>query len=134
MKNLDLQEIRKQLDGIDQEMVALFEKRMELCREVAEFKIGTGKPVYDGEREQQKIDSVTGMVEGEFLKQAVRELFTQMMTISRNYQYKQMAENGLKANHSFQPVKNLKLNGVRVVYQGVEGAYSHGGSLKLFWK
>lgn len=132
MKTLDLQEIRKQLDGIDREMVALFETRMELCRQVAEYKIGTGKPVYDGEREQQKIDAVTGMVEGEFLKQAVKELFTQMMTISRNYQYRQMAESGLQAEHTFQPVKNLSLAGARVVYQGVEGAYSHGASLKYF--
>lgn len=132
MKTLDLQEIRKQLDGIDREMVALFETRMELCRQVAEYKIGTGKAVYDGEREQQKIDAVTGMVEGEFLKQAVKELFTQMMTISRNYQYRQMAESGLQAEHTFQPVKSLSLAGARVVYQGVEGAYSHGASLKYF--
>ena len=132
MKTLDLQEIRKQLDGIDREMVALFETRMELCRKVAEYKIGTGKPVYDGEREQQKIDAVTGMVEGEFLKQAVKELFTQMMTISRNYQYKQMAESGFQTEHTFKPVKNLALAGARVVYQGVEGAYSHGAALKYF--
>lgn len=132
MKTLDLQEIRKQLDGIDREMVALFETRMELCREVAEYKIGTGKPVYDGEREQQKIDAVTGMVEGEFLKQAVKELLTQMMTISRNYQYRQMAESGFQAEHTFKPVKNLALSGARVVYQGVEGAYSHGAALKYF--
>ncbi len=132
MKTLDLQKIRKQLDGIDREMVALFETRMELCRKVAEYKIGTGKPVYDGEREQQKIDAVTGMVEGEFLKQAVKELFTQMMTISRNYQYKQMAESGFQTEHTFKPVKNLALAGARVVYQGVEGAYSHGAALKYF--
>lgn len=132
MKTLDLEEIRKQLDGIDREMVALFETRMELCREVAEYKIGTGKPVYDGEREQQKIDAVTGMVEGEFLKQAVKELFTQIMTISRNYQYRQMAESGFQAEHTFRPVKSLALSGVRVAYQGVEGAYSHGAALKYF--
>lgn len=132
MKTLDLEEIRKQLDGIDRELVALFETRMELCREVAEYKIGTGKPVYDGEREQQKIDAVTGMVEGEFLKQAVKELFTQIMTISRNYQYRQMAESGFQAEHTFRPVKSLALSGVRVAYQGVEGAYSHGAALKYF--
>lgn len=132
MKILDLEEIRKQLDGIDCELVALFETRMELCREVAEYKIGTGKPVYDGEREQQKIDAVTGMVEGEFLKQAVKELFTQIMTISRNYQYRQMAESGFQAEHTFRPVKSLALSGVRVAYQGVEGAYSHGAALKYF--
>ena len=62
MKTLDLQEIRKQLDGIDHEIVSLFEKRMRLSGEVAEYKIETGKQVYDKEREQQKIEAVTGMV------------------------------------------------------------------------
>ena len=42
MENLDLQEIRGQLDEIDTRLVELFEKRMELCGQVAEFKIGTG--------------------------------------------------------------------------------------------
>ena len=53
MENLDLQEIRGQLDEIDTRLVELFEKRMELCGQVAEFKIGTGKAVYDGQREKQ---------------------------------------------------------------------------------
>ena len=48
MENLDLQEIRGRLDEIDTRLVELFEKRMELCGQVAEFKIGTGKAVYDG--------------------------------------------------------------------------------------
>ena len=55
MENLDLQEIRGQLDEIDTRLVELFEKRMELCGQVAEFKIGTGKAVYDGQREKQKL-------------------------------------------------------------------------------
>ena len=37
MENLDLQEIRGQLDEIDTRLVELFEKRMELCGQVAEF-------------------------------------------------------------------------------------------------
>jgi len=39
MKTLDLQEIRKQLDGIDREIVSLFEKRMALSGQAAEYKI-----------------------------------------------------------------------------------------------
>jgi len=132
MKKLDLLEIRGQLDSIDREIVELFEKRMRLSGEVAEFKIETGKPVYDKERETQKIDSVTGMVEDAFMKQAVSELFTQMMTISRHYQYKLMAEHGLKGEDTFQPVKSIPTDGVRVVYQGVEGAYSHAATLQYF--
>lgn len=132
MKKLDLLEIREQLDGIDREIVELFEKRMRLSGEVAEFKIETGKPVYDKEREIQKIDSVTGMVEDGFMKQAVSELFTQMMTISRHYQYKLMAEHGLKGEDTFHPVKIIPVADARVVYQGVEGAYSHAAALQYF--
>ena len=38
MENLDLQEIRGQLDGIDSQLVELFERRMKLCGDVAEYK------------------------------------------------------------------------------------------------
>ena len=48
MENLDLKEIRNKLDEIDTQLVGLFEKRMALCSDVAEFKIQTGKKVYDG--------------------------------------------------------------------------------------
>ena len=64
MENLDLQEIRGQLDEIDTRLVELFEKRMELCGQVAEFKIGTGKAVYDGQREKQKLAAVAAMAAG----------------------------------------------------------------------
>lgn len=86
MENLDLQEIRKKLDGIDNQLVELFEKRMALCSDVAEFKIQTGKKVYDGERERQKLDSVMAMADSEFNKKGVYELFSQIMTISRKLQ------------------------------------------------
>lgn len=132
MSTLDLQQIRNQLDKIDKEIVNLFEERMHLCADVAEFKIENGKPVYDGVREKQKLEAVRAMAEDGFQKQAVEELFTQMMTISRRYQYKLLAEHGMTAKTDFRAVKALPLKGVRVVYQGVEGAYSHGATLQYF--
>ena len=45
---MDLQEIRKQLDVIDREILQLYEKRMDLSRDVAAYKMSVGKPVYDG--------------------------------------------------------------------------------------
>ena len=58
MKNLDLKECRDKLDVIDKEIVRLFEERMSVCGDVAEYKIGTGKAVYDAAREAQKIAAV----------------------------------------------------------------------------
>ncbi len=132
MKELDLQEIRRKLDEIDGELVRLFEERMELCGNVAEFKIRTGKPVYDGEREKQKLETVQNLAHGEFNRKAAAELFSQIMTISRRYQYRMLSEHGKKESMGFRQVEELETKGVRVVYQGVEGAYSHAASLEFF--
>ena len=51
----DLKECREKLDGIDREIVRLFEERMAVCGQVAEYKIETGKAVYDGERESRSL-------------------------------------------------------------------------------
>ena len=39
----DLLEYRGQLDEIDAQIVALYEKRMDVCKEIAQYKISTGK-------------------------------------------------------------------------------------------
>ena len=132
MENLDLQEIRGQLDEIDSQLVQLFERRMKLCGDVAEFKIGTGKQVYDGERERQKLETVTGLTHGDFNRQGVYELFSQIMTISRRLQYGLLAEHGMNLDTGFTMVDDLTRDNVRIVYQGVEGAYSHGAALQYF--
>lgn len=129
---MDLQEIRKQLDSIDTEFVRLFEKRMKLCADVAEFKIKTGKAVYDPQREQEKIASVRGMAEGEFMKEAVGELFLQMMTLSRRYQYRLMEQVQSASDFGFQRVEDIEKKNVRIAYQGLEGAYSHAAVIQFF--
>ena len=51
----DLQECRKQIDRLDKEILELFEKRMKVCEDVAQYKIETGKQVLDSERERKKL-------------------------------------------------------------------------------
>ena len=61
MKNLDLLEIRKQLDEVDAQMVRLFEERMALSMDVAKSKLASGKAVYDGQREKEKLAALEKM-------------------------------------------------------------------------
>ena len=131
---MDLQEIRIKLDGIDTQIEKLFEERMRLCADVAEYKIETGKAVYDAKREQEKIETLTGMAEGDFNKQAVGELFLQMMTLSRRYQYQTMAGRTGLMELGFEKVKKLDTAGKRIVFQGLEGAYGHAAALRYFGK
>ena len=132
METLDLQECRDRLDVIDKEIVRLFEERMQICGDVASYKIRTGKAVYDAEREKQKLAAVRELAHGDFNKEAVRELFSQLMAMSRRFQYGLLAENGKTEPTGFVKVKELKKDGVRVVFQGVEGAYSHAAARKFF--
>lgn len=132
MKNLDLLECRNKLDVIDREIVRLFEERMAICHDVAEYKIGTGKAVYDAERECQKIAAAQELTHNDFNKDAIKEVFSQLMAISRKFQYGLLAEHGKTEPTGFYEVESLKTFGARVVYQGVEGAYSHAAARAFF--
>ena len=132
MKELDLMQIRDQLDVIDGKIIEMFEDRMELCKQVAAFKVQTGKPVFDSVREQEKIHTVRQAVEGHFNQQAVEELFSQIMTISRRYQYQIINSQMTLPSPEFKQIDQLPLDHVKVVYQGIEGAYTHGAVLKYF--
>ena len=57
---LDLGKIRDEIDVTDDEIVRLFQHRMALTAEVAQYKIETGKAVFDAERERQKLEKLTG--------------------------------------------------------------------------
>lgn len=121
---MDLMECRKALDEIDAEIVRLFENRMDICAQVAEDKIKTGKKVFDKEREQQKIAAVKAMASDSFRAHGVEELFEQLMSMSRKMQYGIMGKNGVNGRIPFIAVDELDLKDATVVYQGTEGAYS----------
>lgn len=128
----ELQEIRPEIDKIDRELVRLFEERMKLCDEVADFKISTGKKVFDAAREQEKLKVLCALADTPFNEQCIGELFTQMMCMSRKMQYQKLAQNGRKAEHGFREIEDIPKENVVVAYQGVEGAYSHQAMLQYF--
>lgn len=127
---LDLNKLREEIDKIDHELVQLYEKRMQVCAGVAEYKIATGKKVLDREREQQKISAVTSLVQNEARKQEVQELFEQIMSMSRKMQYKLIRDAGRGTATEFRKVEN-KQDGL-VVYQGAEGSYSQAAMYAYF--
>ena len=131
-KGMSLLEIRDQLDVIDRQLTSLYQERMEYCAEVANIKIKSGKQVLDAKREQEKLAAVESFVESDFDKKAVRELFSQIMTISRRLQFGIMTENGLSFDIGFQKTSCIPVEGKKVVYQGVPGAYAHIAALRSF--
>ncbi len=130
----DLLILRDQIDKIDKQIVTLYEQRMEICKEVAEYKIETGKKVFDKVREAEKIEKVTAMASTSFHKHAVQELFEQIMSISRKMQYQLLSEQDGNGKLPFMGLKDLGTKQARVVFQGAEGAYSQAAMNRFFGK
>lgn len=129
---MDLSELRDTLDDIDRQIVMLYEKRMDVCGQVAAYKIETGKRVFDKEREQQKLKTVSELVHNEFYARGIRELFEQIMAISRKLQYQMIAEQKGTGRLSFMELENIGCKKCRVVFQGAEGAYSQAAMMEYF--
>ena len=68
---MDLNEIRQQIDSVDNEIVALLEERMKLVTRVSAYKQRTGKAIYDPEREQALLDKVGASVLNPEYKEAI---------------------------------------------------------------
>ena len=122
MKDLDT--IREEIDAIDRQMVALFEERMLRTTEVARYKLSVGKPVLDKGREKEKLEKVKAQAKSADNRYDVGELFGQVMAMSRKRQYHLMGAQGQGPGLGFSQVPSLPFDTHKVVYQGVEGAYS----------
>lgn len=129
---IDLQHLRDQLDDIDGQIVHLYEKRMDICREVAEYKIENGKQVLDKEREKSKLQTLKAMASNDFYRHGVEELFEQIMSMSRKLQYQLLSKQGVIGRLPFMEVDSLKQLSARVVFQGVEGANSEAAMRAYF--
>jgi chorismate mutase/prephenate dehydratase len=128
----DLKKIRNQIDETDQKIVELFEKRMSLVEEVAKFKIETGKRVLDTRREAEKLEVLQKEASTEFNRTGITEVFRQMMAISRKRQYQLLMEHGVGELPDFHQVDQVDFKNAKVVFQGVEGAYSF-AAMKTFF-
>jgi monofunctional chorismate mutase len=90
----DLQELRTEIDEIDRQLVALFEKRMNTVTQVAQYKLANNIPVLNSGREQQVIDKCVALLENKDYTEALTEWMQTTMSLSRTAQ-----TNFLDKNH-----------------------------------
>lgn len=128
----DLKDIRIEIDDVDQKILNLFTKRMELACQVAEYKIANNKKVYDKERENEKLEKLASYVEDDFSQQAVKELYTQIMSISRKKQFALLGENGIGFESGYTKFDKFDFSNSMVCFQGVQGAYSQLAMMAYF--
>lgn len=131
---MELSELRKQIDSIDEELVALFKKRMNVSAEVAEYKRQTGMSVLDSSRERALLDKVSEL-SGEDFEEYTRTLYATILDLSRSYQHKRLGDTSSLYNEistALEATQNLFPSKAIVACQGVEGAYSQIAAERLF--
>ena len=87
-----LEELRVEIDRIDQQMVQLFEERMQVVAEVMAVKKAAGLPILDASREEEVVAKNTARLRDPALAGDYERLIRQMMALSREYQAKLMEE------------------------------------------
>lgn len=84
-----MDEIRKQIDEVDREMAALFEKRLDLVYQVAEYKFKNHGEIFDPEREKAVIEKNTRYLNKKEYTDAyvafLHAVMDQSKAIQRNY-------------------------------------------------
>lgn len=129
----DLSVTRQEIDAVDKQIVELIEKRMDLALEVAKYKISTGKPIYDRQRELEKLEKLGSLASTEFNAKGVQELFLQIMSVSRRYQYSVIGDRDHVIENMFSPIDKLNVESdTKVVYAGVPGAFAEAAMVEFF--
>lgn len=128
----ELQTLRRQIDDIDRQIADLFRRRMDVTRQVGEYKAARGLPVLDREREKQVLSAKAALV-GDELRADVTTLFETIMALSRRQQQILASEDGwIEAHRAAWSACRSPIPDPRVIYQGEPGAYAEEAALRFF--
>jgi len=117
-----LEELRREIDGADNEIMRLFAARMDTARKVARFKSARDMPIFQPARERELIDRAKKSVSAEYAK-AAELVITNIMDLSKCVQV-QVSDIAVSENAAV-PVPALLSSGrLKVCCQGAGGSYS----------
>ena len=85
---MTLEEIRQEIDQVDDAIVTLLEQRMNLVDQVVALKKSTGTAVLDSKREDVIFARVADKVENKDYKETVIATFSDILKRSREFQNK----------------------------------------------
>ena len=108
-----LEQARAEIDTVDAQLAALFERRMAAVLQVAEYKRAHGLPIYDAAREAAVLEKAAARIQQLALRPYYKDHVQHMMDIAKQYEAAVLGRN-------------------RAAYQGVEGAFAHIALKALF--
>ena len=131
---MDLKELRGQIDEIDDQIVKLFCRRMDIAAQVADYKKANGLPILVPGREREILQEVSQKA-GPEMAAYTRTLYSMVFELSRSYQNKRNGGNPelyRQISQAIDATPKLFPQDAMVACQGVEGAYSQLACEKIF--
>ena len=99
---MTLDALRRQIDAIDDQLLELLNRRIEVVQKVGELKHRTGGAIYRPEREKAIIERLVAKNRGPLTEAAIEAIFVEIFAVARNFEQPQ-----------------------RVAYLGPEGSFTH---------
>ena len=108
-----LEQARAEIDAVDAQLAALFERRMAAVLSVAQYKQAHGLPIFDAAREAAVLEKAAARIRNAALRPYYKDHVQNMMDVAKQYEAEVLGRN-------------------RAAYQGVEGAFAHIALRALF--
>ena len=131
---MSLEQMREEINQIDQELVDLFRRRMELSKSIRAYKQAHQLPVQDPARERELLGRVAEQA-GEELSEYAQSVYQTILAVSRSYQNAESTRRSgtyQQIQAMLEKTPELFPQRSSVACQGVEGAFSQLACQRLF--
>lgn len=129
----DIDDYRKKIDEIDQEITRLFEERMDIVIKVGEYKKQNNLPVFNKAREDEVIAKNIGYLNNKDYSEGLKDFFINIMNIAKDLEDKKIVEDTSSVNMRELKNRSEKSN-IKVGFYGVAGSFSEEAMIKHFGK
>lgn len=89
---MELEECRREIDRLDQDLTRLLEARMKVVAQVAAYKKEHHMEIYDPRRERAVLDKIAGLAVNKDLAPYLQTIYRCIMDESKKYERKHMGQ------------------------------------------
>jgi chorismate mutase/prephenate dehydratase len=140
MSELELDRMRNQIDDLDDKIIDLLNRRLEIVKAIGALKRSSNTPIYRPEREKSIIDRLHRQHKGLLSKAAVEAIFLEIFAISRNLELPELvAFLGPEGSFTHQAAESrfgamsdyMPLDSIRSVFKAVDTGRARFGVVPL---
>lgn len=83
---MDLKELRNKINEIDNELLSLYLKRMNISKQIGQYKKEHNLPIYDQKREEELINNLLNKIDNYELKENYKKIILLILDESKKQQ------------------------------------------------